>query len=651
MTMELQDRMLKIQTPFFRRNIDLSSGPHSCEVFTRSPESSRWVPHHHLNPAGIPFEAAVKLDGAWLEAGPHKHKTEFWKERGGAFHVADVVLSQGRFGPKAAIVCRPASGQMPQVELAVEYEVSEALPFFRKSARATNTGRVPFSLQNICPDIFYGLRAGSELMFLHDFRQQTETGDTYYLYYVRHQFPRDIDLTLMPGETAESFNLYTVATPNHQEGRSVWTQRVLKHAAPWLARTYVSLQCGGIRPRADMSGPEQFRRLADDCAQAGVEKVTFFVGQWWTNTGDYEIRRDLFPNGEADLRAAIDYYHAKGIKVGPYTSYSIACHDTRVRKEHLDWECVGAEGQRFYPAGLGNMCFLSGFGDFILEKYRWMVERLGVDEIFIDGPTDIPCFQKGHGHANENDYEYRNWLWEKAFLQWARDRDIFVDIPRGPNYLMMGACALPGGYTEQDYCHCSGMDQIVNSRARLYQARFNTPACCTWAMACTDAYHRHSLELDEERPWLYEHALAGMFGYGHPGALYGARLWCGPRTKETLIRWIAFYKRFRDTLSGDFLHLIPPDGEHPDAVLHTNPAARAPAVAVFINPAAKGQKINAVLPLHYAGFQPGANVKSADGLEIELDDRAAAPISVALGPYEVKTIALTRDVKCVLSKP
>jgi len=218
-----------------------------------------------------------------------------------------------------------------------------------------------------------------------------------------------------------------------------------------------------------------------------------------------------------------------------------------------------------------------------------------------------------------------------------RRRGAYITIPRGNSYLLMGVNQLPGGYAEEDFCHSKGMEQIVNCRARMYQSRYGTPACAAWAFLAIDKYHRNSIEMSEERPWIYDHALGGLFGYGHSGLLHGTRLFAGPRTKEIFLKWTAFHRRHRETLLGDFIHVAQPDGVHVDAVLHTNPDAEIPAVAVVFNPLDKGQRASLAFPLAYAGFKGGELVGAA-----RLDDAGRAILHLEMNPHEVRTIEFAK---------
>ena len=53
----------------------------------------------------------------------------------------------------------------------------------------------------------------------------------------------------------------------------------------------------------------------------GMDHVTDEIGSWG-RYGDYDLRKDFYPNGTNDLRKVLDRFHAAGIKVGLHTLHS-----------------------------------------------------------------------------------------------------------------------------------------------------------------------------------------------------------------------------------------------------------------------------------------------------------------------------------------
>lgn len=102
--------------------------------------------------------------------------------------------------------------------------------------------------------------------------------------------------------------------------------------------------------------------MLDACSNAGLEKVIFFFGQLFTNTGDYQLRRDFFPGGEDDLHRLVQAIHDRGMRAGIYASYAIAWRESEICREHDDWQCRDAAGNTFRSREPAATCVFSPAG-------------------------------------------------------------------------------------------------------------------------------------------------------------------------------------------------------------------------------------------------------------------------------------------------
>ena len=57
----------------------------------------------------------------------------------------------------------------------------------------------------------------------------------------------------------------------------------------------------------------------------------------------------------------------------------------------------------------------------------------------------------------------------------------------------------------------------------------------------------------------YEWALAQYLGYGVAACYRGNVLYDGPNSKAVVTKWVSFYKRYRDILISDIIHVRRPD--------------------------------------------------------------------------------------------
>ena len=598
MSISIDSRAIHLNSPFLTRTVDLTDGPFSCDVFLHPPETGTAKPLHLDTGWGIPFEAAVRLGGVWHFCGIRHQRCALWESLTNDFTVQSATVREGRLGDCAVLKLHSDSLQL---EIEIEYELSERVPVMRKLVRVRNVGTGFVTIDNIAVELIYASRAGQLLFFLHDYRQEVQGVGRFFAGYCDFCFPGDIEVELAPQEELESFNVYELFLPEGAVARAVWRGRVLRELIPWaLASRETMFQFSGIQPKPGSSWRELFLPLLDRCAEVGFEKIMFFWDQLFTNTGDYLPRRELFPHGADELSSLVQEIRKRGMRAGVYASYSIALPESRVRLENLDWECCDENGLTFDPGAFGNMCFLSDWGDYIRRIFEQLC-NWGFEEIQIDGPTDIPCHRSGHRHSSPGNYQYRNWLWEKNLFSMLQQRGVSFTIPREISYLLMGASAIPGGYKEEDFCHCADRNLLENYRSSIHASRQLLPAWCSWGFLAVGRYHGHRIELTEEDPALLEQGLASLFGCGHNRAVSGDRVIAGPRTRRVLQRWISWFKCWRNLFNGDCIELAVPGEEPFDGLLFTDPV-RHEALAVLIHSGGPDCRRNLLVPLKFAGL-------------------------------------------------
>ncbi|WP_152393838.1 alpha-galactosidase [Paenibacillus guangzhouensis] len=637
MSISIQDHTMVIQNDYIHRVIDISAGVATTAFHIRPNGEQRgdfWYPVFSFE-SNLPYEAAVSIGGITYEAGPWKHRLNWHRE--GAFAVIGVEQDRGRFGDILRLTCSGRHEGIPPVELVIEYEIADELPMLTKSVRVRNVSSAPIVIDNVTVDIVRLFEGKIELAVFSDYYWNIQKEDDYYVPFSRFEFPKSIGMELMPGLHFETFKCYEAVVSGNKDEAAIILHRLYKTIAPWITSPQIKRivnACQSI---------EELREIADQSAEDGFESVELFVGQLFTNTGDYMPRPDLFPNGEEDMKRLVDYYHSKQLTVLPYCSTTIAWHSTEVCKTHPDWQYLGPDGLRYSPEGLGNMCYQSPWGGYIREKLLHLLDEIGFDGLAIDGPYHgLPCQATDHHHANPESVEFMNWMWEKNFFKEITARGKMITAPQEMQSMFLGLAQRPGGYREEDQNEMGGMNLVTQTRAFVYDSRYKDPACATWTSCNLDMYHGHSIEPSEKNPATYDHAIGGMFGYGHAGVLYGRNVYFGDKTKGIFNKWISFYKKYRKTLTGEMVHLARPNGYEPDAVMHVSTEADIPAVLVIFNPVHTDKVISLELPLNYAGFASEDTAHIANIGEIKLDSRGHGVVTVSLDPYEIAIMPVNR---------
>ena len=641
MSIQIQGCQVVIENPYIRRVLDLTDGI-CTKTYHIRPGGEKlgdtWYPVFSFE-SESPFEAAVTVGGKFYEASPAKREQDnnLWN-RPSSFTADSVRTGRGRFGDTVDITLVPRGPETPPLRLTIHYEISDRHPFLQKRVSVQNIGTQDVTVEGLTVDM---LRFFNRVLPLSTFTNYTQTDDVktpdpYYMGWTRMEFPDELDMILAPGESMESFDLYEAATAADRQEESVILHRIYKEIAPWICTLNLQLSVGSCQTT------EELYQTVDVAAENGFEMLCFSVGQVFTNTGDYIPRPDLFPDGYRDIKRLVDYCHARGLKTMPHCSAVIAWRNTKVCQEHEDWQCLGPDGLRYDPFGFGNMCYHSPWGDYIREKLFYLLDEIGFDGLALDGPVHgLVCEEKNHTHRSPASVNFMNWMWEKKFYGDIAARGKILTVPEVWNAIFLGANETPGGYREEDQNEFGGMPLVAMTRACVYESRYHTPPCCIWTSFNLEEYHGHSIEASEADTATYEHALAGMLGYGIDNSIYAKEPYIGESTKKVYFKWIGIFKQYRETLLGDFIHIAQPNGYQPDAVLHTRPDAETPALLIVFNPCVEEKTVDYTLPLQYAGLAPGSSVM-IEGKRIRLDSVSGASVEISLAPHEVKAVPVTR---------
>lgn len=641
---------LRLQNDWIWREIAVADQP-STTLFSLRPNgkigAAAWIP---LIWPGFsqPYEALVQVAGREYGVGPMTGGgAPGGAEAGGAFRVAEVAIRETALGEEASLRCVPSAAAAPPLELALRYEIARDLPLLIKQVAVVNRGKNPVRIDNLAVDIFNGERYDRELRVFTDFYDayaKSQVKDQVYFGWIRREFPAPIHYQLEPGAELLSFRCFECATSNEADAVALLNARIFHRLAPWTTQPLIDQEI-------DTAGSlEELLAVAPQAAANGIELCHLFINQLFTNIGDYLPRPDLFPDGADGLKRLADHFHRHRVKIVPYCSLTIAEQEhrgaayARVCREHENWQYLGPGGVRYNCWASGNMCYQSGWGDYIKAKLHWLVDGLGFDGLHIDGPYHgLPCLETGHRHRTPEAVFFMNWQFERELFAAWRSKGYFFTVPQDPAAILFGANAVPGGYTETDHAVIGGRALVLATRARLYDARYEEPpASCVWAYHALDPLHGHGIEATEEDPTTYEHSLAGVLGNGYWGILRGRRLFVGPRTEAIFRKWLAFYKGHRATFCGGHVHLARPDGLHPDAMLHVNEQAAVPAVLTVFNPAPTPAGISLALPLGRAGFAGGAQASVEGHGALALDARGTGTLTLRLAPNEVRALEVRR---------
>ena len=130
----------------------------------------------------------------------------------------------------------------------------------------------------------------------------------------------------------------------------------------------------------------------------------------------------------------------------------------------------------------------------------------------------------------------------------------------------------------------------------------------------------------------YEQQLIQYLASGCHLTIRGNRLYDTPETKQMVAKWIDWFKKYRDILTSDIIHVSRPNGRDLDCMMHVNPFIQHKGMVVVFNPTDNDISKEMRLPLYYTGLKEKATVMTADGqrteYQLDKDANLLLPVSV-----------------------
>jgi hypothetical protein len=124
------------------------------------------------------------------------------------------------------------------------------------------------------------------------------------------------------------------------------------------------------------------------------------------------------------------------------------------------------------------------------------------------------------------------------------------------------------------------------------------------AAATVEPLHEH---LDH-----YEMMLVSNLGSGIQSALRGPRLYDTQETRAMVKRVVSWYKKYRDILESDIIHIRRADGRDIDYMMHANPRLDEKGFLLVYNPTDNIIRKKIKIPLYYTGLTETAMVSEQD---------------------------------------
>ncbi|HEX5554719.1 MAG TPA: alpha-galactosidase [Chitinophagaceae bacterium] len=402
---------------------------------------------------------------------------------------------------------------------------------------------------------------------------------------------------LSPHKTFESFHTYELMYDSYDKERCGLAERKMyRILAPWVTENPMFLHL-------TTTNPVKVKAAIDQCSQVGFEMVilSFGSGLNMEDTSDVNI---------AKYKTLVDYAHSKGIELGGYSLFS---------SRHIDAANDVINPKTGKPGGaiFGNApCLGSEWGLDYIKKLKTFITKTGFDILENDGPYpgDICASTTHPGHEGLLDSQWKQWWDEVSFYQWLRERGVYLNAPDW--YFLGGSNKVAMGYRETNWS-LPRAQQIIIERQNIYDGTWQKTPSMGWMFVPLVQYHgggaAATIEPLHEHLAAYKTHLIQNFGSGVQACYRGPRLYDTPETEAMVKGVVQWYKKYRDILNSDIIHLRRADGRDWDGILHVNPKLKEKGLAMLYNPLDTAIKRTINLPLYYTGLTAVASISVKGG--------------------------------------
>jgi hypothetical protein len=399
--------------------------------------------------------------------------------------------------------------------------------------------------------------------------------------------------TIATGNTFSSFRVWKLLNDSwERERKSLAYRRMMRTIAPWVTENPILMH---VRS----SDNESVKKAIDQCAEVGFEMV---IMTFWSG---FEAEDDS-PENINRMKKLADYARSKNIALG----YSLLAS----RSIDAENDVILPEGQR--PRFGNSPCVESEWGQEYFRKLYNLYEKTGLSVFEHDGsyPGDL-CYSNNHpGHKNVSDSQWKQFKRVADFYKWCRSNGIYLNIP--DLYFLNGSNKTGMGYREANWSLPRAQQEIIE-RQNIYDGTWSKTPSMGWMFVPLVEYQGggKSATIEPLKDHLphYEQRLANLFGAGVQACYRGPQLYDTPETKELVMKWVNFYKKHREILDSDIIHVRRPDGRDYDAILHVNPGGKEKGLLMIYNPL--DEIINRTLKvnLYYTGLIDKATLIFEDG--------------------------------------
>lgn len=405
------------------------------------------------------------------------------------------------------------------------------------------------------------------------------------------------DIKVAPGESMKSFHVYEMPFDSgERERKGLFQQRMYRTIAPWTTQNPIFLHLTS-------TDSARVHSAVDQCAATGYEMIILSFGSGLNIEDDSE-------ENIARFKSYADYARSKGIELGCYSLLA-----SRSVADSID--VINPATGRPGGAKFGNSpCVSTEWGHTYLAKIKRFFELTGMKCFEHDGsyPGDV-CASTTHAyHRGLADSQWTQFAAVTELYHWMCEQGIYLNVP--DFYFLNGSTKVGIGYRETNWSLPRDR-QLIHTRQLNYDCTFDRPQSALWSFVPLVQYHgggaAATLEPLSEHLYEYRTLMYQNYGAGVQACYRGPRLYDTPATQAVVREVIDWYKKYREILNSDIIHLRRPDAREWDGIMHVSPTGRHRALAMVFNPTDEPMVRSIRLPLYYTGLHHEASLRREEG--------------------------------------
>lgn len=429
-------------------------------------------------------------------------------------------------------------------------------------------------------------------------------------------------LVLDPKEVFRSIRTHELLIDTYdRERRGLMIRKMYRTIAPWTTQNPIFMHLVS-------KNDEEVRNAIEQCASTGYEALIM-------SFGSHCNMEDTTAKNIDHWKKLADFAHSKGILIGSYSLFS---------SRHISEEddVVNPKTGKIGGAFFGNApCFGSKWGLGYRDKIKYFLSKTGFNIWENDGPYpgDICASTTHPGHKDKDDSQWKQMEIQKELYHWCNANGIYVNAPDW--YLLDGTNKVSLGYREVNFSLSRDQQKILN-RQNIFDGNWEKTPAMSWGFVPLTKYQGGGpeaiLEPLSEHLADYKQLMMQYYGAGVQACYRGPRLYDTEATRKTVSEVISWYKKYREILNSDLIHLRRADGRDWDGWLHVNPALQQKGLLMVFNPLQEKMTRNIKIPLYYTGLTQTAKISinggPAKALKLDRNYEVTIPITLNAGAYQ-----------------